>query len=55
MCIRDRPKGLILLRLIPTATHTVEDIKETLNSFSEIREKLAGGYYKKLSEKFKAD
>ena len=49
------PKGLILLRLIPTATHTVEDIKETLNSFSEIREKLAGGYYKKLSEKFKAD
>ena len=49
------PKGLILLRLIPTATHTVEDIKETLNSFSEIREKLAGGYYKKLAEKFKAD
>tara|TARA_A100001011_G_scaffold230505_1_gene238589 strand:+ start:67 stop:1317 length:1251 start_codon:yes stop_codon:yes gene_type:complete len=49
------PKGLILLRLIPTATHTVEDIKETLNSFSEIREKLAGGYYKKISEKFKAD
>ena len=49
------PKGLILLRLIPTATHTVEDIKETLNSFSEIREKLAVGYYKKLSEKFKVD
>ncbi|MDC3110125.1 aminotransferase class I/II-fold pyridoxal phosphate-dependent enzyme [Flavobacteriales bacterium] len=49
------PKGLILLRLIPTATHTAEDIKETLNSFSEIREKLAGGYYKKLAEKFKAD
>ena len=36
------PKGLILLRLIPTATHTVEDIDETLNSFSEIREKLTG-------------
>ena len=49
------PKGLILLRLIPTATHTVEDIDETLNSFSEIREKLTGGYYKKISEKFKAD
>ena len=49
------PKGLILLRLIPTATHTVEDIKETLNSFSEIRQKLVGGYYKKLAEKFKAD
>ena len=42
------PKGLILLRLIPTATHTVEDIDETLNSFSEIREKLNGGYYLSL-------
>jgi glycine C-acetyltransferase len=49
------PKGLILLRLIPTATHTVEDIDETLNSFSEIREKLNGGYYRKISEKYKAD
>ena len=49
------PKGLILLRLIPTATHTVEDIDETLNSFSEIREKLTGGYYRKTSEKYKAD
>ena len=49
------PKGLILLRLIPTATHTVEDIDETLNSFSEIREKLTDGYYRKISEKFKAD
>ena len=49
------PRGLILLRLIPTATHTVEDIDETLNSFSEIREKLTGGYYRKISEKFKAD
>ena len=49
------PRGLILLRLIPTATHTVEDINETLNSFSEIREKLTGGYYRKISEKFKAD
>ena len=49
------PRGLILLRLIPTATHTVEDIYETLNSFSEIREKLTSGYYRKISEKFKAD
>ena len=49
------PRGLILLRLIPTATHTVDDIDETLNSFSEIREKLTGGYYRKISEKFKAD
>ena len=49
------PKGLILLRLIPTATHTEQDINETLYSFSEIREKLTDGFYRKISEKFKAD
>ncbi len=32
------PKGLILLRLIPTATHTLTDIEETLEAFSAIRE-----------------
>ena len=45
------PKGLILLRLIPTATHTIEDINETLDSFLAIRDKLQNGYYKKLSER----
>ena len=44
------PKGLILLRLIPTATHTLEDIKITLKAFSGIREKLENGTYKRLSE-----
>ena len=43
------PKGLILLRLIPTASHTDEDIEETLNAFSSIRERLESGVYKKLS------
>lgn len=43
------PKGLILLRLIPTASHTMEDIEETLNAFSAIRENLENGTYKKLS------
>jgi len=43
------PKGLILLRLIPTATHTMEDIAETLDAFSSIRERLENGTYKKLS------
>ena len=43
------PKGLILLRLIPTASHTDEDIEETLNAFSAIRERLESGVYKKLS------
>ena len=44
------PKGLILLRLIPTATHTIEDIKITLKAFSGIRKKLENGTYKRLSE-----
>jgi glycine C-acetyltransferase len=44
------PRGLILLRLIPTATHTMEDIKITLKAFSGIREKLENGTYKHLSE-----
>jgi len=45
------PKGLILLRLIPTATHTLNDINETLDSFLSIRDKLEEGYYKKISER----
>jgi len=44
------PKGLILLRLIPTATHTLEDVRITLEAFSGIREKLENGTYKRLSE-----
>ena len=40
------PKGLILLRLIPTASHTREDIDITLKAFSEIRTKLDKGFYK---------
>ena len=43
------PKGLILLRLIPTATHTLEDVDVTLKAFSGIREKLENGTYKRLS------
>ena len=43
------PKGLILLRLIPTASHTMEDIEVTLKAFSGIRERLENGTYKRLS------
>jgi glycine C-acetyltransferase len=46
------PKGLILLRLIPTASHTMEDIDETLEAFSTIRERLNDGLYKRMSSKF---
>ena len=44
------PKGLILLRLIPTATHSLEDVEITLEAFAGIREKLENGTYKRFSE-----
>ncbi|MEK9739892.1 MAG: aminotransferase class I/II-fold pyridoxal phosphate-dependent enzyme [Flavobacteriaceae bacterium] len=44
------PKGLILLRLIPTASHNLEDVKITLAAFAGIREKLNNGTYQRLSE-----
>ena len=44
------PKGLILLRLIPTATHNSNDIQVTLDAFSAIRERLTSGVYKELSK-----
>lgn len=44
------PKGLILLRLIPTASHTLEDVNETLKAFASIREKLQNGTYQRISE-----
>ena len=39
------PKGMILLRLIPTAVHTVEQAEITIKAFKEIREKLKDGAY----------
>ncbi|MCG9879867.1 MAG: aminotransferase class I/II-fold pyridoxal phosphate-dependent enzyme [Bacteroidia bacterium] len=39
------PKGMILLRLIPTAVHTVEQAQRTIDAFKEIREKLKAGAY----------
>jgi glycine C-acetyltransferase len=43
------PKGMILLRLIPTATHTLEDVEITLNAFDAIRARLENGTYQRLS------
>ncbi len=43
------PKGMILLRLIPTASHTLQDIEETLTAFEAIREKLENGTYKAIA------
>jgi glycine C-acetyltransferase len=40
------PKGMIILRLIPTAEHTEEDIQITLDAFTAVREKMVAGVYK---------
>jgi glycine C-acetyltransferase len=47
------PKGFILLRLIPTTSHNIDDVNETLSAFSKIRSKLNDGTYKKIAEKLK--
>lgn len=39
------PKGVIMLRLIPTAAHTHEDVKETITAFTQIQERLKSGAY----------
>ena len=46
------PKGLIELRIIPTAAHTLEDVQRTLDAFSEVGEKLKKGYYKEQNIAF---
>ena len=41
------PKGEMILRIIPTAAHTLEDVQYTLDCFSSIRSKLENGEYDK--------
>jgi len=40
------PKGQIILRLIPTAAHTLEDVERTLKAFDTMRSKLDAGVYR---------
>jgi glycine C-acetyltransferase len=40
------PKGIIMLRLIPTAVHTLEDVKITIEAFQSIHGKLINGEYR---------
>ncbi len=39
------PKGVIMLRIIPTAVHTLEDVKYTIDCFKEIQKKLTANVY----------
>lgn len=41
------PKDVIMLRLIPTAVHTLEDVKATIDAFEQIAIKLDKGLYSK--------
>jgi glycine C-acetyltransferase len=41
------PKGVIMLRLIPTAVHTLEDVEITINAFKSVKSKLDSGEYRK--------
>jgi glycine C-acetyltransferase len=40
------PKDVIMFRIIPTASHTLADVEETLIAFSALKEKLDSGFYK---------
>ncbi len=46
------PKGVIILRIIPTAVHTMEDVNYTIDAFSKIVGKLKSGQY--MSERIAA-
>lgn len=43
------PKDVIMLRLIPTAAHTLDDVKETIDAFEKIAAKLDKGLYAKTA------
>lgn len=45
------PKGVIILRVIPTAVHTLEDVEYTLKCFNEVKDKLFSGEYAKMGIK----
>lgn len=39
------PKGLIMLRLIPSAMHTLEDVQYTIEAFKQVKKNLEEGKY----------
>ncbi len=49
------PKGEIILRLIPTAAHTLADVEQTIEAFKAVREKFESGYYRSMPIPQKAD
>jgi glycine C-acetyltransferase len=41
------PKGMIILRIIPTAVHTLDDVEYTVKTFATIKRKLENKEYSK--------
>ncbi len=41
------PKNVIMFRIIPTASHTLSDVEETLKAFTVLKSKLDSGFYRK--------
>ncbi len=41
------PKDVIMIRIIPTAVHTLDDVAETIGAFEAIKDKLTSGIYQK--------
>jgi len=39
------PKDVVMLRIIPTADHSLEDVKQTIDAFEKIADKLSKGLY----------
>jgi glycine C-acetyltransferase len=46
------PKGVIMLRIIPTAVHTLDDVNYTIQAFTEVQANLAAGKYSKETTPF---
>ncbi len=44
------PKGMMILRLIPTASHTLQDVTESIEAFKGIRTKLESGVYARIGK-----
>jgi len=42
------PKGKFMLRLIPTASHTLDDVKETIEAFEAVKSRWDERYYEKV-------
>ncbi len=48
------PKGMNILRLIPTSVHTQQDIDETIAAFKAVKSKLDSGVYQVAAEQYMA-